>query len=400
MSPLWASTPDKLSNVGPRSKSPSEGIDSLADVLDEIASTPSKAITRVSSSPPAPAPVPTPPIFDLKSNPRAPRSALLSSLRSVAPSALPVQERAGPSLLEMSESESVRYITTGQIPDRLQQQFSGNDIEEMEWTPTQSQSLHRAFNAPRSLQRTTESFGQAPTVDESSPFWYKVPPAPVTPAHKLRNPPNQPTLRVSSRETKENFFNKVTHRNPAMDVALQQSPSLKKDSQRHDILFAQQKFFPPALSNEAGEAGNTLADLLTSFSLGNSEHKAARKKVESQPRKRHVVQSLILLTCLILWNHAVYNAAQYSKEAMLVIMIICIGIGLRGILDNSVFMKGARDHVQQSLAICLYGAEVAGAAYGLFEVIAEGGYAENNASLGTILIGGMFVHDLWLALLG
>jgi hypothetical protein len=63
-------------------------------------------------------------------------------------------------------------------------------------------------------------------------------------------------------------------------------------------------------------------------------------------------------------------------------------------------MKGARDHVQQSLAICLYGAEVAGAAYGLFEVIAEGGYAENNASLGTILIGGMFVHDLWLALLG
>ena len=389
LSPLWASTPKKLANVGPKSTSPTSGLSSLADALDSIIDTPSKLSAKTSVGSRAPLE------FDLNISDRAPVSRALAPYRPLTPAISPVMERTGPSLLDMSESESLQYMTTGQVPVRLQQQ-DNQDLEEMEWTPTASQSQHRAFNPPRSSQRISESFNQAPTADQASPFWFKVPPAPVTPAQRLRNPPNQPTLRISSQEAKENFFNKVTRRVPSADQDSQQTPS-RRDTSRREIAFAQQKFFPPPLPNEAG---NTLADLLTGFSLGNTENESPQKIVESQPRRRHASQCLILVLGLLLWAYIRHDKMQYSRQVMITVMTACIAISIRGVLDHTIFIKGPKQPLRQVIGIFLGAAEVAGAIYGLVEVAAGRGAEANCTSAGNILIGGMFVHELCLIMFG
>ncbi|KAK4242205.1 hypothetical protein C8A03DRAFT_11593 [Achaetomium macrosporum] len=81
--------------------------------------------------------------------------------------------------------------------------------EEMDWSPTPTsssssyftsdasglKSQYRAFNTQG--QRQSQPFGSAPTEPREKPFWYRVPPAPTTPAQRVFNPPNQPRLRPS-----------------------------------------------------------------------------------------------------------------------------------------------------------------------------------------------------------
>jgi hypothetical protein len=67
--------------------------------------------------------------------------------------------------------------------------------EEMDWSPSTSQ--HRAFSSFRGPDPANQGFSQAPTSEERrGAFWYRVPPAPVAPAHRLFNPPQQPRLRT------------------------------------------------------------------------------------------------------------------------------------------------------------------------------------------------------------
>ncbi|KAH6674590.1 Ima1 N-terminal domain-containing protein, partial [Halenospora varia] len=128
-------------------------------------------------------------------------------------------ERKTPALLSMEPQEINAYFANGTVPERMRGTLKdGND---MEWDPT-PQSKYRAF-APRPKdhggstllgQPGSNKFGQTPVTDNPNPFWYKnLPPAPITPAHRLRNPPNQPRLNISPNEVKENFFNNVAQRN-------------------------------------------------------------------------------------------------------------------------------------------------------------------------------------------
>lgn len=308
-----------------------------------------------------------------------------------------MQGSTSPSLLEMTHAESVHYLATGEVPARLQQRYNVNETEEMEWTPSQTQSQHRAFNPPRSFQRQTQLFGETPTGDQPSPFWYKVPPAPITPAQRLRNPPNQPRLRVSSQETKENFFNNVTHRSSGSNAADGRPPLPRNEGSRQEVDFAQQKFFPPP---PPSEAGNTLADLLTSFSLSNSETEAPKPARDSSAT-RHTCQSFALFLGLFFWNHALFNPTENSRNVMLTVMIACVCIGARTVLDNTIFTTVAKKMTMlQGLGACLGGLESTAAGYGIIEILADRGNCENCASLGTMLIGGMLVHEIWLALFG
>ncbi|KAL2265284.1 hypothetical protein VTJ83DRAFT_6384 [Remersonia thermophila] len=74
-----------------------------------------------------------------------------------------------------------------------------DDADAMDWTPTYAhtsgfsaalQSPYRAFNTRG--QREGERFNAAPTEPNRGVFWYRVPPAPTTPAQRVFNPPNQP----------------------------------------------------------------------------------------------------------------------------------------------------------------------------------------------------------------
>jgi hypothetical protein len=388
MTPLWASTPEKLVNVGPRSRSPDQATDNMADILDSIAATPSRRPRELLT--------PSPPLQNTHNGQlghtydtplRIPKHR----------SPLPIPGRASPSLLDMTHNESSRYLITGEVPARLEQQNQNqnNDGEAMDWTPAHPQSEHRAFNPSRSIQRNTQLFGQAPIVDQPSPFWYKVPPAPTTPAQRLRNPPNQPRLRVSSQEVKENFFNNVARRNSDSDQG-ENGFGQRNERTRHVIEFTQQKFFPQP---PPSEAGNNLADLLTSFSLGSSDPETP-KAIEKRSRLRHGCQAIFLSLGLFFWNHTFLNPTEHSKSVMLTVMIGCMLIGARTILDHTIFSLPNKKGVSQGMGAIFGGLQCGLALYRISEILAGRGDCVNCASLGTILLGGMFVQELWCASFG
>lgn len=70
-------------------------------------------------------------------------------------------------------------------------------IEEMDWTPSQ-----QPFQPAPPIHQLT-----IPTIAQPSPFYGRLPPAPLSQAHKLRNPPNQPAFRQATAVQKQSFFN-------------------------------------------------------------------------------------------------------------------------------------------------------------------------------------------------
>ncbi|OAA69843.1 hypothetical protein ISF_03113 [Cordyceps fumosorosea ARSEF 2679] len=154
-----------------------------------------------------------------------------------------------------------------------------DDGDAMDWSPSQPQ--HRAFRdtPDRSTAATARRpFGQSPThADDgggsANPFWFKVPPAPTTPARQLRNPPNMPVLRQKPAERDDVFF----------------SASLRGERDGRSsrpssggggggTSFRNPSFFAPEENDEA----NSLADLLgESFTLG----RRAQAQEQRQPRR-------------------------------------------------------------------------------------------------------------------
>ena len=68
--------------------------------------------------------------------------------------------------------------------------------------------------------------------------------------------------------------------------------------------------------------------------------------------------------------------------------------------DEIYTMEEKQNVVARTLGACLGGLECAAAGYGLLEIVAGRGDCDSCGPFGTILIGEMMVHDLWLALFG
>lgn len=170
--------------------------------------------------------------------------------------------RTTPSLLQMSEEEASSYLKTGNVP-------SNCTFEEMDWQSTQSS--HRAFN-PRP-KTNIQQFNHIPVSSESSPFWFRVPAAPITPAQRLRNPPNQPNLLRPQEKTKQNFFKNMTKSGKCHSELLP-AKNDQNELVNYNMELSQPKFFP---CETTGEAENMLADLLTGVTLENT-HESMRNK--------------------------------------------------------------------------------------------------------------------------
>ncbi|KAB8288850.1 hypothetical protein EYC80_010753 [Monilinia laxa] len=139
----------------------------------------------------------------------------------------------------LSYAELDHYLATGQVPDwKLQ------EGEEMDWDPTVTHVKHdfnirhRALNMASNNETSVQPFGQTSSSFQSlasfngpSPFYGKLPAAPISPAHRLRNPPNRPRLEVPSAQRKENFFNSMTQK-PAFG---------KEDTDHREIHIANPK---------------------------------------------------------------------------------------------------------------------------------------------------------------
>lgn len=143
--------------------------------------------------------------------------------------------------------------------------------DEMDWSPSQSESTHRAFSVYRADQQEPQRFGQAPTEPKKGHFWYRVPPPPTTPAQRLFNPPNQPRLRKSPVTKSE-----ISFRGAMGDMADNNSQLAPTDESRSSVAFAQPSFFPPPAQNDPR---NSLSDLFTdTFSLTPRQEEQANQR--------------------------------------------------------------------------------------------------------------------------
>lgn len=147
--------------------------------------------------------------------------------------------------------------------------------QEMDWSPTQSK--HRAFNTFG--QRQTQGFNQAPAEPLNGPFWYKVPPAPTTPAQRVFNPPNQPRLRQSPVDVRDNlFFRGSSGSGNPNRITINGNGGAQEDggSLRRPVAFAEPSFFPPQAQNDPR---NTLASMF-------GESLALREEQQTQQQQQ------------------------------------------------------------------------------------------------------------------
>ncbi|KAL2073210.1 hypothetical protein VTL71DRAFT_10534 [Oculimacula yallundae] len=223
--PLWTNTPEKLSNIGPRSNvgsSDQKGMESLGDLLDEIARD-----SRSSDLPPSPEASPS---FSPSSN------------------------------LQMRTPTRAQMYNTQRPNSEVRIPYAE---DEMEWLPTVPQTSSFRVFTPPSRPQTAQKFGESPIGDQQSPFWYKVPAAPIAPAHRARNPPNKPTF--ISQQVKENFFAKP-------------SSKFSVDPRRNGIEMKQQSLFIPENPNPDGDL---LSGMMGSISISEGDA-PSRKEVKSR----------------------------------------------------------------------------------------------------------------------
>ncbi|KAK0388202.1 hypothetical protein NLU13_4447 [Sarocladium strictum] len=250
--------------------------------------------------------------------------------------------------------------TTPRSPPLFQQSFGAaepqntiqDEPEEMDWTPTQSQ--HRAFSNIAPAGSPSRPFSQAPVQAESGPFWYKVPPAPVNPAHKLRNPPRVPIVRKPNTEDKEEglLF--------SAPVASQQT---KPDARTTAVEFQPPTFFAPTKDDER----NSLADMLNkSFSLGSEEEEGATGVTASrqgpvaagdhQVHNINLQMPVIATLLLLMWAMAVLSENSqvfpYGKEIKLCVAVAAGALAL-GRMGQRHDLSHGNDHDTGALAAWL-----------------------------------------------
>ncbi|KFY61299.1 hypothetical protein V497_03036 [Pseudogymnoascus sp. VKM F-4516 (FW-969)] len=326
--PLFSSTPDREALIAKRkaTTSPTHAPNSLYEALNSISQEPT-GVSSPASSQGTPRnfdqPIPSPgSISNISYRNRQTPSKSTSAL-SITGSPSPFLPTNGRGMGK--NTYNTRQSTSTEVA-------SLPDPDEMEWMP--SQSVHRAFNSGLSAQRDGQHFNQAPSGPEASPFWFKVPPAPITPARKLRNPPNQPLLSAPSEEVKQNFFNKMTSN-------IMPNQGVQREPPRHDAAFAQPKFFPPdALEDTTG-----LADAFgAAFSFDEREaaenERAARENAQAQDSSSASVLSgnltaVALGVLLWFWNLSFHRPTEYSRSMTQAAMTGCILIGLRSLMDHA-----------------------------------------------------------------
>lgn len=276
----------------------------------------------------------------------------------------------------------------------------------MEWEPIQPIqhpiSKYRAFDPDRSAaNRSSQLFGQAPIrpEPEASPFWFKVPAAPVNKVVQKQIQKRNPTT--------HHFFN-GTNRSPALsETSLQPSPMEKPE-----VNFAPPRFHPPPKDTQVDDG---LANVLSSFSLGPTEREEAQWQKENErhsqavgANKRYGTTAMVLMLLFFVWNYILSNdpssspsdevfdvptdLPQHVRPAILGTMLATAAIALR-LLADTILKKAVRDQVMTVLAA----AQVAAVAYIASKIWVEIGEWEVWQALGSLVMVVSFVQHMVMA---
>ncbi|KHN95491.1 uncharacterized protein MAM_06548 [Metarhizium album ARSEF 1941] len=192
--------------------------------------------------------------------------------------------------------------------------------EEMDWSPIIPQ--HRALTD--SQASLTSKFGptnggHSPLPEAKSPFWCKVPAAPVNPAQRLRNPVWSPAPKREPPETGKVMFTRRGHQPTS-------SPVTVGSDLKGGVEFKQPRFFAPQKDHDA----SSLADLLSqSFTLGQDQQETAEIAAEqsgsttmvkrsSQFTIQHSLESTVVTVLLLIdrcGNHSLLRLTIYNLPA-------------------------------------------------------------------------------------
>lgn len=310
-----------------------------------------------------------------------------------------------PSLSDMTEEESLSYISTGEIPARMQDQAHNDDAEnDMEWDSQGSQ--YRAFQ-PTRTPRQSQLFSQAPAAPDPSPFWYKgLPSAPVSQAHKLRNPPNMPRLLPPSKVAKDNFFNSLTGRQ-SLSAPPETIPQETRNadpfvtSRSQEIEFAPPKFFPSTPTG--GDLVTGLSDMFEqAFTLKSSEDEigiatSSSQKTRWERKRRHVLTALVLAVAGLSWNYSFAHPEPRSIKIPLGVMVLCGVISLVSITDCFLVWSQKTPSLQSSGSALFAAAQTVAGGYTISKIIAGGTDNITCQFHGLLLVGAMFIQEVYLA---
>ncbi|KAM0233472.1 hypothetical protein ACHAPO_007168 [Fusarium lateritium] len=226
--------------------------------------------------------------------------------------------------LRPQESPFDRFNSLNVTPQRTQEVGCS---DEMDWTPTEShikpQSQYRAFQNSPALNKPRRAFGESP-VNNQNPFWYKVPAAPTTPSHRLRNPPNAPIIRSKPVEQESIFFRGAARKKD------------ENEREEHEVAFKPPSFFAP---QESHDEASGLADLLSqSFSLGQ-EHSEPDQRSRARsfgaggpgtPQfERLGVEFMTVAVLLVLWGLTAAFPMPFGREVQLALLSAAGVIALR-----------------------------------------------------------------------
>lgn len=263
------------------------------------------------------------------------------------------------------------------------------DYDEMDWSPSGSQ--HRAFSSvnPNKIKNPHPRFSDMPIEPKPGPIWYKIPPAPTTPAQRLRNPPMRPIIRESPKEQTEVFFQSTGRQ--TVDIGS------KARSPVPDMTLSQPKFFAPEPTNDPRD---TLSSMFTSaFSLGPSpeENEAKPDHIPNRTRAR-IVELLALFIALRGWIFALGTGEQYGRNVALAVVCVHLIVSIRLAADLQVDQQIRGSNRPSIFTPCL-----ANLAIGqvilillLMWIIWSGsGTGDSSGLYGSILFGSIIIHHIW-----
>ncbi|KAF9871217.1 hypothetical protein CkaCkLH20_11386 [Colletotrichum karsti] len=309
---------------------------------------------------------------------------------------------------DLQHRASTRSFGFGTPEPQIQQpqiQYS----EEMDWSPTQSR--HRAFNDLGPPKAPNQVFGQPDPGPNSSPFWYKVPPAPITPAQRLRNGPKP--LLTKPAEKKSIFATSSMN-------ASKSSADAGREGLR-DVAFAQPTFFAPSSSNPS-DPRNSLADMLnSSFTLSQDEDEEGRPGSSSAGnrtanaetttntaggplartaglRNNRLLDVFTLAILLAAWLHATSASYPYTRDVTLGAMVLSMAIAVHLTGDA---IRDLRREATPSWASIINTSlgigELAVACHFALQIWDDRLSGPNSGLQGASVIGTMLLHEMWNA---
>ncbi|KAI0193762.1 Ima1 N-terminal domain-containing protein [Xylaria flabelliformis] len=274
--------------------------------------------------------------------------------------------------------------------------------DEMDWSPSASQ--HRAFSSynPYKVKNTNPRFSDAPTEPKSGPIWYKVPPAPINPAQRLRNPPMRPIIRESPKGEKESFF-RSDGRQP-LDFGSSYHENLA------ELPIAPPKFHAPEPIDDPRDGLSSM--FAHSFSISPDPEERIGRSVRTRgtadlqrdsdiiPNRTmtRTAELIALFAALCSWIFALSSEEHYGRSLALASIIVCLMVSIRLAADLEVDnqIRGATRSSTVNLSLAkLALVQVGAVILFMWKIWSESASSASSGTLGNTMFGGIIAHQIW-----